>query len=95
MDSVNVALMKVSEALATLMMIRDVLLEQKNPIEIGSYLPVTGKIVLFDAINRQTKNYIDPGKGKYAILVSYSRTSASDFSVNPIISKIFKRRSIR
>lgn len=30
MDSVNVALMKVSEALATLMMIRDVFLEKKN-----------------------------------------------------------------
>lgn len=30
MDSVNVALMKVSEALATLMMIRDMLLEKKR-----------------------------------------------------------------
>lgn len=55
MDSVNVALMKVSKALATLMMIRDVLLEKKE-IKISSYLPVTGKIFLFDAINRQTKN---------------------------------------
>lgn len=52
MDSLNVALMKVSEALVTLMMIRDVLLKKKNPIKISSYLPVTGKIFLFDAINR-------------------------------------------
>lgn len=56
MDSVNVALMKVSEALATLMMICDVLPEKKRKIKISSYLPVTGNILLFDAINRRTKN---------------------------------------
>lgn len=56
---------------------------------------MVGRIFLSDAINRHTKNWIDPGKEKYATRVSYSPTSASDFSVNPIISKIFKWRSIR
>lgn len=71
MASMDMTLMKLSEALENLMFTSDVLVKKKK--EIGSYLQVSGKS-LCDARNRHANNSFNPATGKYSTCVSYSPT---------------------